>query len=720
MKDTEKEIKQLSDLVKKYQDAYFKHSKSLITDEEYDALFSRLSILEKENPSLVLKNSPTKRVGIDLQPTLLKYNHLKEILSLKKAYSQEDIYNFIKRIFLSHSYLKNIVLNCEEKIDGVSIVLYYEDFSLKRALTRGDGKVGNDVSENIKMIKEIPLNFIKIDQIFSSLIIRGEIYIDKEDFYSIKNKSNVLYSNPRNFVSGTIMRKDNSLLSEIPLRFFLHDINFKNYKFSTQKQLFQKIQELGYNISEKDIFKSFSLKSEDFCYEDLNPLIDYIEKKRESRESLKRQIDGIVVKVDDLKLRENLGSTSHHPRWAIAYKFESPKAISTVKNIIIQIGRSGRITPVAVLDEVEFSGSIIKKATLHNQEYINKLNLSIGDLVSITKQGDIIPAVKKVIEKNSEDIFQIPDFCPFCSVKLTNVGEHKFCKNYLCNGRVRARIIFFISKQQMDIMTFGKKTIDFFIQKKIIKDIDDIYKVPISDIKKIIKGEKDYIYIEREKLKNLKKKCIRFKTYEKIYFKKEDFFSFKDKKLDKLKENIKKSLDMPFKKVLLSIGIKDLGERNISLVLNNGIKNINDFKNIDKYKSRLINVEGISLKTIQNIKEEFNNKNFLRLINRLEKIGLNMVNENEFNIEIGNDDNVKYFLNKKWCITGSFSSFESRSVIKKEIEKRGGKVLSAISRNTDYLLLNYSNNKKNSLKLEKALKYNIKIIEEEEFKKYIL
>jgi len=729
--DIKNEINLLIEKLTKYQASYYKEAISLISDEEFDALYDRLQKLEKEYPEFKNEFSPTQKVGSDLDNTFKKIKHSIKILSLDKANLKSNLLNFLNRIFIKNSYLEYFIIDIQEKIDGLSLVLYYEDGILIRGLTRGDGYVGNDVTNNIKTIYDIPLKLNKK----VNLIVRGEVYLYKNDFLKIKEKKNIEYSNSRNFASGALMRKNNTELKGIPLRFFVHEAHFqediesntkitqkefneflkenKKHIYLSQIEIFNELKNLGFNINDNDEMESFKV-TKDNLEQDLDNIMLFLDKKTLERENNKRDIDGMVLKVDDLSLQKKLGFTSHHPKYAIAFKFDAIQTITKIEDIILQVGRSGKITPVAILEKVKLQGSQIQKSTLHNQQYIKQLNLNIGDIVNIAKQGDIIPAVKNVIEKRSTDYFKLSDYCLSCKTKLVLINDIKHCRNYLCKERKKARISFFIGKKQMDIVNLGGKTIDFFIQKEIINDIDDIYHINFDDIKKILLKQKNYLYIQSYKTKIVKHKQYFFKIYKKIFFNQNDFFSFKDKKLQNLKISIKESKKASFAKVLLSLGIKDLGQKNIDLLFNFGFKNIDDFKNIKKNHLKLRNIFGISNKTLNNLKIEFENKSFLKLLNRLNKsLNMKRIIDNNKNDDIDLIDR-DYFYLKKWCITGKFDTFKSKEDIKKEIQQRGGTVLYTISKNTDYLLIR-NDISRVSKKLKKTSEYNIKIIQEEEF-----
>ena len=404
-------------------------------------------------------------------------------------------------------------------------------------------------------------------------------------------------------------------------------------------------------------------------------LAAYVKERRAERDRLDYEIDGLVVKVNELDVRETLGYTSHHPRWAIAFKFDAPTAQTKLIDIQVQVGRNGRVTPVGILEPVKIAGSVVARATLHNQEYIDMLELGRGDLVSISKRGDIIPAVEEVIEKDLDHptIFKFPDTCPFCSSTLEKDGAHHFCKNRECPERIKRSIIHFASKNQMDIDTLGEKTIAFMFEKGYVKSIPDLYNF---DYNELLKEE-----------------------------------GFKEKKVNNIKASVENSKKKPFRKVLTAIGFEGLGSSAVSDLVKNGFNSMEKIietasrKNVEDFSQ----IEGFGEIMAGLIIQHFTDPKNLALIDALKKIGLNFREEIKKPVEM--EEQVLTFKDQVWVITGSFEHFSPRSKAAEEIEKRGGKVTDSVSSKTTHLLAGNSPGSK----LDKAKKLNVSIIDETAF-----
>ena len=439
--DVKEEMIALAEKLKIYQDTYYKEGKSLVSDSEYDRLTDRLIALEKEFPDYAAPDSPTKRVGSDLTNDFPEVQHTIPVLSLDKAYSDESVLDFFSRSIEKKG--GELSFAAEEKIDGISMVLYYEDGILVRAVTRGNGSVGNDVTPNIVTIPSIPLSLPEpLD-----IAVRGEVYLPKKEFEKVNATlpEDEKAANPRNLAAGTVRRQKSQEAARIPLDMYCYE-GFWGDESATPKDhlhIMKKLSDLGFRINPDFAFfsrtkeeaeerlKEAGLEGDGYGFSDIK---EYISRMTQKRPGLDHEIDGLVFKINELDVRQEFGYTEHHPRWAIAYKFESPQAETVLEGITIQVGRTGRITPVAETEPVSLGGSTIKRATLHNQEYIDSLELAIGDRVSITKRGDVIPAVEEVVEKNEvgNTTYKIPLFCPCCGTPLVHKGVHLFCPNYDC------------------------------------------------------------------------------------------------------------------------------------------------------------------------------------------------------------------------------------------------------------------------------------------------
>ena len=478
------QITVISNKLQEFQDAYYRIGRPEVSDLEYDRLFDDLLRLEAEYPELRLPDSPTYRVGSDLTSDLPEVSHTIPVLSLDKAYSLEEILDWMQKTTVKGG--RELSFTVEEKIDGVSIVLYYEQGLLKKAVTRGNGYVGNDVTANIKTIRSVP---IKLKEPVS-FAVRGEVYLPVEAFAQLNKKMDVPYANPRNLTAGTIRRIKSREAAAVPLEIFVYEGFFEdNDQLETHAELTLRLNDLGFRINPR--FGIFTREGEfnqsflpGWSVGAFSQLGAFIEDAAASRERLDHEIDGLVIKVNELDVREELGVTGHHPRWEIAYKFESPEGETVVEGIDVQVGRTGRITPVARVKPVKIGGSVVSNVTLHNQDYVDILELSLGDTVAVSKRGDVIPAVERVLEKNEQGngIWKIPAVCPSCETELQKIGAHTFCTNSECPDQIFGRVRFFTAKAQMDIENLGPETIQFLMGEGLLKDVPDIYQIDYREL----------------------------------------------------------------------------------------------------------------------------------------------------------------------------------------------------------------------------------------------
>jgi DNA ligase (NAD+) len=621
-----------------------------------------------------LPNSPVKRVGSDLSSDFPEVQHTIPVLSLDKVHNIPDLVKWTEKI-QKLSETDNLTVIMEEKIDGVSIVLYYRDGVLEKAVTRGNGEKGNDVTANVKTIGAVPLQLNEK----ATGAVRGEIYLPLDKFNVINQSLKTKFANPRNLAAGTIRRIKSSEVSKVPLNIFVYEGFFDNIDLKYHHEILAKLDFLGFRINKNTI--AFSNSKSDMAKIKKNfPFLtvcafsqieSYILKKSEERKHLGYEIDGLVIKIDSISDRDKYGYTGHHPRWAIAYKFEFSESESVVKSIDIQIGRTGRATPVARIEPVEISGSIISNVTLHNQDYIDFLMLSPGDRVTVSKRGDVIPAIENVVEKSSlnKEVWKMDKNCPSCGSLLVPEGAHLFCKNELCSERIKGQILFFASKDQMNIENLGNETIELLVNEKIIKNVFDIYTTDISVLK----------------------------NYE----------GYAEKKINLIKEGIEKSKSRSFKTVLSSLGIPEIGPKVCEILIKSGINSIDIIYNIAESNDmeKLLSKDGIGEKTAESFFKYFNDKNIRATIKKLADCGLPMKEENSVDIIDSS------FSGQSWCVTGSFDNFKPRILADNEIKKRGGAVVTQLSGKTTHLLCGDAPGSK----YDKALKLGIKIVKENEF-----
>jgi DNA ligase (NAD+) len=674
-----KEIEDLCRRLGRYQHEYYVLGRPSVSDREYDRLFDRLSDLEKAFPQLRRPESPTVRVGSDLTSDLPEASHTIPVLSLDKAYSAVELEAWIAkternagRWAAADSSLSYVI---EEKIDGASIVLYYEQGLLVRAVTRGNGLVGNDITGNVKTIGAVPLRLSSE----ISLAVRGEIFLPRSLFDRINARQEIPYANPRNLASGTLRRVKSSEVAAVPLDIFVYEGYFSSGP-QTHVGILEELEKLGFKVnphtgffSDRHDAAALRLQHSGWSVGKVAEIPYYLEQLRSNRRERDYEIDGLVIKVNELPARESLGFTGHHPRWAIAFKFEAPEAQSTIENIEVQVGRTGRITPVARIKPVRLSGSTIANATLHNQDYVDLLELAIGDRVSISKRGDVIPAVERVVEKNEQGnrTWKMPSTCPSCSGPLVRRGAHQFCPNHDCPAQIRGRIHFFASRGQMDIETLGPETLELLIERAIIRDVEDLYS------------------FDSEALTGLP--------------------GFGEKKIRLIREGIEKSKQQPYRTVLVALGIPEVGQKVVELLIEAGYRDIDSLlAAADRADPAVFtSIHGIGEKTAGTLIEELARPDIRRRIEALEAAGLKLSEEAPARIE----GSGLAFAGQSWCVTGSFEHFKPRELAAEEIKRRGGRVTAGVSSNTTHLLAGPGAGGK----LQKARRLGVRIVEESEF-----
>ena len=675
--------KELSRLLTEYQKAYYVQGRPLVSDLEYDRLFDELLLLESQHPDIRTPDSPTQRVGSDLTSDFPEVQHTIPVLSLDKAYSDSEILSWITKTIKNTG--ENLSFVLEEKLDGFSIVLYYEKGLLTRAVTRGNGFVGNDVTANVKTIYSVPLRLNESVDI----AVRGEVFLKKAEFEKINATLTEPYANPRNLAAGTIRRNKSSETAQVPLSIYVYEGFWTEPENLTDHiQILSRLKALGFPVDPHISYfcrtkdeASFrlaqaGLDGEAGSFDDIPAAIA---DRTGTRASLPYEIDGLVVKVNELATREDLGYTEHHPRWAIAYKFEAPQAQTQVLDIDVQVGRTGRVTPMARIRETQLSGSTIRNITLHNQDYVNELELAIGDTVSISKRGDVIPAVENVIEKNEQGntTWQMPEKCPVCGSVLVRRGAHHFCPNYDCPAQAKGRLAFFCGKGQMDIEGLGARTVEILYDKGFVKTISGLYEFDFNNLRFV-----------------------------------EGFGGTEGKKIEGIKLALQQSLNTPFRNVLVSIGIPEFGKKAVDLVCDAGFDSMDKLIELaDKNDIEALSaIKGIGPKTAEIIIDGLKSDTVRKLIEDLRKAGLHMEDEKE-------DGPVleQIFQGQSWCVTGSFENFNPRTKAMDEIKRRGGTEVSGVSRKTTCLLAGSGAGSK----LDKAREFGVRVVTEDEFMKMI-
>jgi len=677
--DNETRARELRDLLNEYSRAYYTTGRSPVPDSEYDRLFDELSALEKSFPELRTPDSPTLRVGSDLSSDFPETEHTIPVLSLDKAYSAKEVYTFIDRIHRANRAASFVL---EEKIDGFSIVLYYRNGLLEKAVTRGNGRIGNDVTANVRTIKAVPLRLSQP----VTLAVRGEIYLPVSEFERINSSLEEPYANPRNLAAGTIRRNKSSETARVPLSIFCYEGFWDGETFDDHIKILSRLKELGFcvdsnisyfcNTKEEALqrLQAAGLEGRPCAYDDL-PL--EIQRHTEERKNLGYEIDGLVLKVNEIGFREELGYTEHHPRWAIAYKFEAPQAQSVVRAMDVQVGRTGRITPMARINPVRLSGSVIQNVTLHNQDYIDSLELAVGDTVAISKRGDVIPAVESVLEKNPDGntTWTIPPYCPVCGSEVERRGAHHFCTGKDCPAKKKGSIEYFCAKKQMDIEGLGPQTVDFLYDKGYIHSIADLYRFDFTSLADSERG-------------------------------------FGLKKTRAIEEALKESRKRPFRRVLAGLGMNEFSHNVIQILQKSGYKSKSALYDLvsDTAKAQEIlqGINGIGPLTGAEIIKGLTDPGNRRLLEELETFGLCMDDGVQMEEEPSED---QIFAGQSWCVTGTFENFQPRDKAMEEIKKRGGTEVSSVSRKTTCLLAG----RNAGSKLDKAREYGVRIVDEQEF-----
>ena len=649
----------LRDEINKHNHRYYVLDKPIITDFEFDILLKELESLEKENPQYYDSNSPTNRVGGESLKSFNSFNHKYPMLSLGNTYSNDDLIDFDKRI----KKLTNneISFTCELKYDGVSISLTYKDGILFRALTRGDGVKGDDVTSNIKTIKSIPL---KLKGSFPKLFeIRGEVFIPL-DLFDKMNSERISenldpYANPRNTASGSLKLLDSKEVAKRPLDCFLYYVLGEDLPSNSHYENLQFAKEWG-----------FKVPNEIKRYSNIDGVIDFVNFWDKKRVSLPFEIDGIVIKVDDLSVQAEMGYTSKFPRWAISYKFQAEQALTKLNFITYQVGRTGAITPVANLEPVNLGGTIVKRASLHNADQMQKLDIRVDDFVFIEKGGEIIPKVVKV-KIEDRDLFSVPakfiSLCPACGSKLVkNDGDAKhYCINSEnCLPQIKGKFEHFISRKAMNIDGLGKETIELLITKGFIRDLNDLYTLQKEDL------------IQLDGLA--------------------------EKSVNSLMVAIENSKHTSFERLLYALGIRYVGET-VAKTLAKNYLNVDALIAAD-YEN-LISVDEIGDKIAKSVTSWFSNSKNIELINKLRLLDLQFTFDNQNTIISAKLKGMNI------VISGVFSNF-SRNELKKIIEDHGGKNIGSISKKTTFVLMG---DNMGPSKREKAEHLGIPLINENDF-----
>ena len=653
---------------------YYILNDPLLSDFEYDQLFKALEKIEKENPTLISPDSPTQRVAHELTREFPTVQHLVPMLSLDNSYNADDLLDFDRKV-RELSGLEQISYCVEPKFDGGSISLIYENDQLVRAATRGDGVAGDEVTINIRQIHSVPLTapFSKFG--IQQAEIRGEVLMNKENFsrynQSLTAQGLAPLANPRNAASGTLRLKDPREVAKRNLEVFVYHLSY----FSLQKEEQSPVAlqshaatlgllwELGFRspAREKKVFNS------------IQDVINYCVEFEAVRDTLPYEIDGMVIKVNEVALQEKLGMTSHHPRWAVAFKFKARQATTQLIGIEFQVGRTGAVTPVAKLEPVGVGGVMVSSISVHNEEYIAEKDLRIGDQVLIERAGDVIPQIVKSLTEartGKEKQIQFPSVCPVCASKLFKEEEEAVwrCINLECPAQVIERIIHFVSKDALDIKGFGEANVRKFVELGLLGDIPGIYTLDFAQLSSME--------------------------------------GFGKKSIENLQQAIELSKKQPLHRLIYALGIRFVGETT-ARTLANAVDHLLDFQSFSE--EQLQQLEDVGTKVAGSIRQFFSNSDNIKMLHALEKLGLTLRNEKKDTHSTGN------LTGKTFLFTGTLSKLK-RSEAEEMVRANGGQILSGVSAKLNYLVAG----EEAGSKLEKAKKIpSIHVINEQDFIKLL-
>lgn len=667
--DAEKRIEELRRIIEEHDYRYYVLAEPVISDREYDNLYKELEKLENENLHLITPDSPTQRVGKDLTKVFNPVTHKIPMLSLSNSYDEEDVLDFDRRVREALPDKEKVEYVVELKIDGASVSLNYFNSVLKTAATRGDGIVGEEITNNVKTIRSVPLRIKIPDKSkykLKDFEVRGEIYMRIEDFLELnKERQNLgekLFANPRNSTAGTLKLQDPKVVAKRKLNIFLYSLISVEDEFKTQEENLRLMKELGFKVNPE--FK--------VC-KNILEVIEVCRRFEQIRDTLDYEVDGAVIKVNSIRQQSILGSIAKSPRWAVAYKFKAKQAFTKVQDITWQVGRTGAITPVAELEPVFLAGSTISRATLHNIDEIKRKDIRVGDKVVIEKGGDVIPKVVSVVleERKKNSVQTVPpDKCPVCNSKIFRPENEValYCENPECPAQIKGRLEHFASRSAMDIEGLGEALIDLFVEKGFLKTLNDVYE-----------------------LKNKQSELVKIER-------------LGEKSIDNLLKAIEKSKAQPFHKVLFALGIRYVGS-GAAKKLTEHFGSIQNLMNATE--QQIFEIHEIGPSITKSLKQFFSQNENIKLIEKLKTAGLIFSSERRII-----KDNL---LNGKTVVlTGTLRSI-TREEASEKITSLGGKVSSSVSKKTDIVIYG----EKAGSKLLKAKEFGIKLMDEGELLKLL-
>ncbi len=640
---------------------YYVLADPAISDREYDLLLQELTEIERQHPELITPDSPSRRVGGEPLKEFTTVEHAVPMLSLSNTYSSDEIYDFDRRVrsIVTDNHVEYV---CELKIDGVAISLKYKDGFFRLGATRGDGTRGDDITKNLATVKSIPLRIQKAKNVPDEFEVRGEVYMRKHDFEVMNRERELLaekvFANPRNATAGTLKLLDPKQVAQRPLDAFFYFFYCNNNPVAHHYESLTLLRELGFPVNpHAKLCKS------------VDEVMNYCKEWEDKRESLPYEIDGVVIKVDSMHDQQQLGTIAKSPRWAVAFKFESKKVETLLKGITLQVGRLGTITPVAELQPVLLAGTTVSRATLHNEDYIKELDIRIGDTVIVEKGGDVIPKVSSVVlEKRIKSLstFVMPSTCPECGSRLfRSEGEAAYyCDNFECPAQIRGRIEHFAHRGAMDIEGLGEKLVDALVANNLVSNVADIYA------------------LRKEKLAALDR--------------------MGEKSASNLIDAIEKSKSNPFHRLLFALGIRYVGS-GVAVILADNYLSINVL--MKATKEELETIQGIGPRIAESIVRFFQGKKNQTIIERLRKSGVVM--ERALKKQQKQSTQLS---GKTFVLTGTLNRW-SREEATQLIQQKGGKVVGSVSSKTDFVVTGSDPGSK----IDKALSFGVKILNEDEF-----
>lgn len=657
--EAKEKIATLTEQLRSYAHAYFIEDNPVVSDAVYDQLFHELLKLEEQFPELMDEHSPTRRVGATPVDSFRKVEHEVPMLSLGNAFHEGDLHDFHRRV--TKVIGEQVTYVCELKIDGLAVSLTYEDGKLIRGATRGDGVEGEEITSNLKTIRSIPLTIAEN----SKLEVRGEAFMPKNAFARLNEErvkqGEQIFANPRNAASGSLRQLDPKIAASRQLDMFVFGYGERHIEFSSHSEGLEQLVKIGFKTNHH--WKKCS---------SMNEVLAYVAQWTEKRATLAYEIDGIVIKVDDLAQQEALGFTARTPRWAIAYKFPAVEAITTIHDIELSVGRTGVVTPTANLEPVFIDGSTVSRATLHNADQIRALDIRLGDKVIIKKAGDIIPKVVRVLteERNPNAVpYEMPTHCPACHSELIHLDDEVAlrCMNPNCPAQLKEGLIHFASRDAMNIDGLGEKVVEQLYKEELVCSIDDLYR------------------LEKEQLLPLER--------------------MGEKSVQNLLQAIKASKQNSLEKLIFGLGIRHIGAKAAQILASH-------FESMEKLQEatydQLINIDEIGEKMADAVVQYFAQEKVQHLLKELNNLGVNMTYTRA---KQANDSTIaNAFSNKTVVLTGKLAHF-TRNEAKELIETNGGKVTGSVSKNTDLVIAG----EKAGSKYDQAIKLNIPVWDEEDF-----